>query len=349
MILGSTLVTILPWILYAYIRWPDVMAQESTHALRHMTEDIEQWAGPWHRVIFDYWARVFWLYYPAILAAVVFAIVRAKQLGNGKVILVLLWAGGVLAPNLVAQSKTMTATLIGWPAMWLLLGYMISRAIRGDGWAMGTWLVAMMAAILIRSGDMPAEQSDITVFKTFTQVLSEQAWIVWQPAVALLLGLSLQIKNPHPRGARIVVGVATALTVFLAVRWFSGEPKGYALLAVKVTQIPGDKPDFKSLGVSVREQLPANAVLLVDEKTKLENKLIQFYSNRSSYPINAQQLVPFAKAVVDAGGRPYLVTPSSDMDFTEVIHDAPTSRFVYELISAPTSRPADVLAAAVGR
>jgi hypothetical protein len=98
--------------------------------------------------------------------------------------------------------------------------------------------------------------------------------------------------------------------------------------------------------VAIRDQLPASAVLLVDEKTKLENKLIQFYADRTSYPVNPQQLVPLVKAVVDAGGKPYLITPSADLDFTQVIHDAPTSRYVYELISAPPTQPAQALAAA---
>jgi 4-amino-4-deoxy-L-arabinose transferase len=345
-VLASTAVTVLPWLIYAYIRWPEALTQESTHALRHMTEDIEQWAGPWHRVVFDYWARIFYLYYPTIIAGVVVAIIHARRREDGKLVLILLWIGGVLAPHLVAQSKTMTATLIGWPGMWLVLGYLIAQAIRGEPLALGTWLGGMLMALLVRGGNMPAERSDVTIMETFTQVLQHQGWILWQPAAALAVG-ALIWRVYRPSARPWLIGVASLAMLVLAVRWWGdGRVRGYAYLAVRVTQIPGDQPDFKSLGVAIRDQLPASAVLLVDEKTKLENKLIQFYADRTSYPVNPQQLVPLVKAVVDAGGKPYLITPSADLDFTQVIHDAPTSRYVYELISAPPTQPAQALAAA---
>ena len=62
--------------------------------------------------------------------------------------LILVWAAGVMIPNLLATSKPMNATLIGWPAAWLMFGDLISRAIAGDTFPLATWLTAMVTGII---------------------------------------------------------------------------------------------------------------------------------------------------------------------------------------------------------
>lgn len=130
-LLASTLLAIAPWTIWCAVRFPRELAWEQLQVFRHLGTNVEGWAGPWDRVIFDFLVRVFHVFYPAVLAAAVVLLPRAWRERNLNLALVYAWALGVVVPFTLATSKTPTATLIGWPAMLLLLGELIARATGG--------------------------------------------------------------------------------------------------------------------------------------------------------------------------------------------------------------------------
>jgi hypothetical protein len=69
---------------------------------------VEGWAAPWDRLMFDYSLRIYLWLYPATLVAMVLLSLRAWRERNGKLLLILAWALGVLIPHVIATSKTPT-------------------------------------------------------------------------------------------------------------------------------------------------------------------------------------------------------------------------------------------------
>jgi hypothetical protein len=108
---------------------------ENLQQLRHASDDIEQWGAPWDRLVFDYAIRVFHVYFTMALAALPIAIVRAGR-QNARLWLVIAWALATFIPYALVNTKTPTATLLGWPAVWMLIGWLVSQSLRGD-WLSG--------------------------------------------------------------------------------------------------------------------------------------------------------------------------------------------------------------------
>ena len=75
----TTILTILPWTLWAWVHWPREFGYENLQQIRHASQDVEQWGAPWDRLVFDYAIRVFHVYYPLALATVPIAIMRGKE------------------------------------------------------------------------------------------------------------------------------------------------------------------------------------------------------------------------------------------------------------------------------
>ena len=142
-ILISTLLTVLPWMPSSAIRFPHEFAAENLRILHHLNENVENWAAPWDQVVFNYWISVFHVFYVAVIVAVAVTLLDALQTKSLNLLFVLAWAAGVMTPHLLATSKTMTATLVGWPAAWIMLGYLVSSAVKGDRLALGAWLASI--------------------------------------------------------------------------------------------------------------------------------------------------------------------------------------------------------------
>jgi hypothetical protein len=328
LILLAAFVTVFPWIAICLIRWPELFMQENVHALRHLSQDIENWAQPWDRVLFDYWINIFYVYYPLVLVAAVIVAIRAFRLRDWRLWFLLAWAIGVLTPHLLATSKTMTATLIGWPAMWLMAGYLVSQAVRGCGMSAGAWAAAVvLPLVMLHSGDIPAGGWSLEVKPAAGQIMSQHLWVLWYVLGALLVGVVVAMLRR--RWLRIgAVYVASAAMVVLAARWWGGDtPRGYAYLAWRATQPPKDEPDFSAIG-AFAQKLPPQAVFMVQERQKLENKLIQFEADRSCYAVHPGDWPAMGQKLIDVGGLPYLIT-SEPIDLPAVFVDATSGRTVY--------------------
>jgi hypothetical protein len=137
--------------------------------------------------------------------------------------------------------------------------------------------------------------------------MRENLWVVWQVAAAISGGVVFAMVGGRvPRG--VGVGVAAAVAILLAVRWWPGDhPRGYGVVAWEVTAIDKEQPDFAALG-KFAGRLPGNAALIVQEKSKLENKLIEFAVDRSCYALGQQGWTGVALELSRAGAVPYLVS-----------------------------------------
>jgi 4-amino-4-deoxy-L-arabinose transferase len=300
LILASTLITILPWNLYAFMRWPDQFLYEQFHALRHLSQDIEQYAGPWDRLVFDYWLQVFHVYYPAVLVAAILVIIRAWRTKDAKLWLLVTWAIGVLIPHLLATSKTPTATLIGWPPMWIMLGYLISQALRGCAMSAGAWAGSMVLPLILHREIPTGGWGYPSVPGLAAAIMLEHLWVVWYVLIALTVGVAT-VFIPRKSLRLSLCAIAGASMLILAAR-----PSGYGKLCWNVQRVGQNEPSFPQIG-PVAQKLPRDAILIVKEQFKLENKTLQFYARRSCYPLRGSWQ-DVAQRVLDAGGLPYLVS-----------------------------------------
>jgi hypothetical protein len=275
--------------------------------LQHLNKDIEGWAAPWDRVVFTYGIQIFHVYYPAILTAIPIAAVSAfckRQPGS---CMILAWAAGAVIPNLLATSKTMSATLIGWPAMFLLLGYLISSALRGESWALGAWFVAMILGLAIKSSQIPSGGWGYPSPGS-QPIWRENIWLIAQIVVILFIGgvIGPVLQRRTEKRGTIAIAIMAMILLFLRF-WKSPEPRGYAVVAWEVTRIDKETPNFRSIG-QFAQGLPENAAFIVDENDRLENKLIEFVADRSCYPLSGQDWQQLATPLVEAGALPYLVS-----------------------------------------
>ncbi|HZY89307.1 MAG TPA: glycosyltransferase family 39 protein, partial [Gemmataceae bacterium] len=73
-LLGATLVTVAPWLLYCLAQYPREFAHEQALIWKHVTGNVEGWGAPWDRVAFDYLVNLYGVFYtPALVAGMVLA------------------------------------------------------------------------------------------------------------------------------------------------------------------------------------------------------------------------------------------------------------------------------------
>ena len=327
-LIASTIVVAAPWTIYCALRFPQEFAHEQLQVFRHLTHNVEQWAAPWDRVIFDFSLRIYLWFYPAVLIATVLlfrAAWREKHLGLW---LLLAWGLGVLVPHTLATSKTMTATLIGWPPFLLLLAVMIVRAIDGDAWCLGGWLAAMLLAAVV-PGEIPKLGWGYPDPPAFATIMRENIWVLWHALIALAIAAAVALAMRRQWLTRqqqtVLVIVASLATIFLAGRW--------TWLAYRVTEAnPAmrDRPAFVDLGRAVNTSLPANAVLLLENRQKFEHVSAMFFINRTVYPVTPETIQQTARDIRAAGGEPFLVT-DRPISLTPVFAAPLDGRGVYRL------------------
>jgi hypothetical protein len=218
-----------------------------------------------------------------------------------------------MLPNLLATSKPMCATLIGWPAAWLMFGWLISKAIKGDRLALGTWLASvLLALILLNRNSIPVGGENWGEHSLpFGTIMRQHLWVVWQVLAALGAGVLFRSIKYSAKVRMTVVSISTFATILLAVTWWKGNhAPGYLKVAVEVTQINANSPNFEKVG-EFAAHLPANAAFLVDEQSHLENKLVEFATDRSCYPATSENWSVQARELEQAGALPYLLTRAS--------------------------------------
>ena len=319
LLVAVTAATVAPWLAWTAVRFPVEFRHENLQILSHLDQDVEGWGGPWDRVVFHYLVTAFGTFYPAVIAAAALlagrAVVhRSTAAGPLGTWVVLAWAAGAIVPHLLATSKTPSATLVGWPALWLLVGQLVALALAGDVWPLGTWATAMvLAATLLGRAAIPRPAGSIVPAPGTG--LAQHGWVLWQAAAAVVGGGVVQAvtRRLKVRSAKLftdgLIVIAAMAMLWLAISWGPRDtPRGPVPSAWAVTQLDAERPAFTALGVFA-QRLPTNAALVVDERSMLECQLVAFAADHTCYPLGRHTWRQAAAALVAAGALPFFVSP----------------------------------------
>jgi 4-amino-4-deoxy-L-arabinose transferase-like glycosyltransferase len=217
--------------------------------------------------------------------------------------LLIAWALGVLIPFTLATSKTPTSTLPAWPAMFLIAGAFVSRAIRADRLAASIWMGA--AVVVVAASYFGAREPGA-------------AWIIAQVIAGCALGVGLYYVIPARSKLVIVAGACSIVLFTLMIR-----------KAWKATQINTNAPAYVALANYVRDNLPKNAALLVDEEAKLESNTAMFRTRRTAYPLRDMTWQQMGREVIKGGGMPYVVS-HRPLPLKPLYTDPDDQRTIYE-------------------
>jgi hypothetical protein len=310
-LLAMTMLTIAPWQLYCITEYPEEFWHEHAQIWRHLHTNVENWAAPWDRVAFDYLIAMYGVFYTPILMAVVALVGKAVAHRHAGLCLVYAWALGVLLPHLFATTKTPSATLIGMPALLLLLGYLIAEAWRGERWPL-----TALTAILVMSVVIPAVVNNPghgnPYPRVFGGVMRHALWVIYHFAGALAGAAALAIAWTFLRrrlpGDGVALGryyQAVAQVLCLGVLIWLGIQTVAA--GCRVTNANVNDPSSVEVGQFARAHLPANAVLICEERKGYEHLTIMFYADRTCYALDRAGLDEMAQQITQAGGIPYVV------------------------------------------
>ncbi len=128
-LLGMTLLVAGPWTLFTAIAYPIEFNISNRVTFAHFTEDIQGWGAPWYQV-FLYTRDIFNLLAFPVFIAFCYTLPRLFQKRNISICLLYAWGCGVFPPFLIATTKIPCATLMGAPALLLILGDFVERTTR---------------------------------------------------------------------------------------------------------------------------------------------------------------------------------------------------------------------------
>jgi len=302
-LLLATVLTIAPWTIYGYLHFRPEFVWEQAQVFRHLGANVEGWAAPWDRLVFDFSLRIYGLFYPCVLVAAIVLLPRAWKQRNANLWLTYAWALGVLIPHVIATSKTPTATLIGWPPFLLLFGEMVRRAVRGDAWSLGAWLTATLLATLW-PGAIPQSGWGYPTPPIFATIFRQNIWVLWHILIALAAACAFAAlfrNRPHPR----LIGTATLIAACFTLFLFSRT----TYTAWKITNVNDNQPTYSQLATLVEHNLPKSAVLLFDQREKLEYTMAMFWIDRTAYPLGRDNWNTLTSAIRARGGVPLIVSP----------------------------------------
>jgi hypothetical protein len=161
--------------------------------------------------------------------------------------------------------------------------------------------------------------------------MRQHIWVLWYVLTAIAAGCALALIQFPPRAHGAAVGFSLLATIFLfSYRYFP--------ISFQVTSINANTPNFAKVG-EFAARLPSNAAFLVDEHMRLENKLVEFATDRSSYPATEQNWPKLAHELEQAGALPYLLTPAS-VPLPVAFVDTDNQRTIYACTPAAESAAA---------
>jgi 4-amino-4-deoxy-L-arabinose transferase len=330
-LLGATVLTITPWLAYCLIHYPQEFWYEDEQVWKHLHANIEGWAAHWDRVAFDYLIVLYGVFYTPILVAAIVLLGKAIVQRHRGLWLLYAWGLGVVIPHLLAATKTPSATVIGMPAFFLLLGYLISEAWRGarglEGQGPGRAAelspstspapLAALTAVLALGVLFPAVLKKpgygYPSPRAFGEVMRQSLWVIDHVAGALavvavvVIAWVLTPRGPAAGSNPVGRFLRVAALVFClgALAWLGIETAGaaYAVMDADVND-----PSSVKVGGYARDNLPDNAVLLCEERKGYEHLTIMFYADRTCYRLGPLGWDEMARQVHQAGGIPYIVS-----------------------------------------
>lgn len=331
--LAVTVVTVAPWTLYCIVQYPVEFWHEHTYVWRHLNTDIEAWGAPWDRLLFDYSVHLYNVFYTPLLVAALALLWPMIARRSFALWLIYAWALGVLIPHILATTKTPSATVMGMPPFFLLLGYLISKAWRRDGFALNAW-VGVMAMCLVVPPVIRGWGRGYTDPREWAGVAKGAMWIVWHVLGAFVVAAALAGGRRLIRRARSPL-LATLTTVALLVFATSATSVlGWRSVRATLAVVNRDEntPAFADIARYAREELPENATLLFDyDEAKGnygEHQLTMFLADRTAYEMQNRTYQDTAPIVIEHGGIPYVVS-FRELPLPVLYHSEEDGRTIY--------------------
>jgi 4-amino-4-deoxy-L-arabinose transferase-like glycosyltransferase/predicted RNA-binding Zn-ribbon protein involved in translation (DUF1610 family) len=309
---GITIVTVAPWQIYCMIAFPEEYWHEHAQVWRHLYSNVEQWAAPWDRLLFDYLIAINGVFYTPILMAMIALFAKGVTERRAGYWLVLAWSLGVIVPHVFAVTKTPSATVLALPANLLLLGFLIACASRLER-APLIALTAILLMCLILPPVVRNPGHGYPHVSGFGGVMCQALWVL------IHLGVALVVMIPSAAiafAARRLIALEENATL----RWM-----GRMLLlfcagamiwlcwqtidaAWRVVAMDLNDPASVEVGAFVSEGLPDNAVLFCEQRKGYEAVALMFYTDRTCYPLATRNLEEVGPLILQNGGVPYVVT-----------------------------------------
>jgi 4-amino-4-deoxy-L-arabinose transferase len=300
---GVTLATVAPWTIYCAWAFPAEFAHEHGYVFTHVGQGVENWGGPWDRLVFDYLIGLYHNFYTPLIVAGLVMVVPMLTSRKLPLWFVLAWLFGVLGPHAFAATKTPSATLIALPAGFLLLARWMVEGWEGRRGQLATW-ASIMAVVAVASPRIGRFSRGFPEPRVFGGVMRQAWWVFEHLAIAgaIVGAIALVVWWADQRGWRWRNGLrAVALTATLVVGL------RVAMAAWVVTQGTEDRPFVTELAGFARDHLPTNAVLLFDGG-KGDHQTAMFLLDRTCYLLDGRPVDELARKIQDAGGIPYVVT-----------------------------------------
>ncbi len=292
--------TCIPWPAWCFHAFPNEFAYEQVHVFRHLTEGLETFGHPWDRLVFDYLVRVMLEWYPLVfLSFALLGVDAIRRRERGRVF-AFLWALGVLVPHLLATTKTPSATLPVWPALWLAAGFCVADALRGRAIAIGIVVASGLALLRPYPQFSLLEKKDVTHFAAimFSQwrLLIEMGVVT----VAALVAHALRKQVARLPARFVTIGVAILFAFPIGRHiWVSYKAGAFA---------PADPIAFPELGKFVRANSPPNAVFFVENQTRNEHMIAMWWLDRSCYQLIGEEFGGNVADVLERGGTPFILS-----------------------------------------
>jgi 4-amino-4-deoxy-L-arabinose transferase len=341
---------VLPWVVYLFLAWPSELIWNVKLMLRHLTTNIEGWAAPWDRFLFDYLLhQVPWIY-TMVLVALCVATVRSLR-GNAGELFVALWAWGVLAPFSAADSKPPSSVLIALPALLLALTRLLQLA-----WAPGrTTQLALWAAVAVAMIVLPYGESLVldrdglseAQRARFAPYLLANLFVVKQLATAAAVSAAVVVARrlmarDHDRRLRVAqLMLAAPVTLVLMGR--------YVEASGDVAFRKAETPSFQRMGTAMREQTPEHAAFIIDANSPSMDPgrdgyhlFLMFWSDRPvyhlQYQLKGKPLADVVARIRSAGGVPFLISDRPDIQAEPALAVSEHGFRIYPAPATPTGR-----------
>ncbi|MDE0019848.1 MAG: glycosyltransferase family 39 protein [Candidatus Poribacteria bacterium] len=331
-LIGASLVVALPWTVSTAIRFPQEFHHEHGYVFRHLVSNIEHWGAPWDRLLFDYFPFLLHAFFASAMVAVIALLKPLLTEKRISLCIAYAWGFGVLAPNLLAATKTPSAVLIAVPAFLLILGEFISRAVSkgGRSWELcvltGSALVVLVLPQAPIGWGRGAHESD-----AFGAILLERPWPVISIAIAFAVAwaaywigsrLVQHARSDAFRWLCFGFVIAAGLTLVWRSVWVSSLIAGGG----------GTPTPYAKIADSARNNLPSNAVLFVEiteEMSPVENLKVMFFADRPAYRFRSINSPNEFEEVLEKGGMPYLLS-TEPSDWEVVFRDVDNKAAVYD-------------------
>jgi 4-amino-4-deoxy-L-arabinose transferase-like glycosyltransferase len=314
--IAATLATALPWTIYCARAFPVEFEHEHGYVFTHVGQGVENWGGPWDRLVFDHLIGLYHGFYTPWIAAGIVLLGSALTSRRTPLWFLYAWLLGVLLPHLLAATKTPSATLIALPAGFLLLSRLMVEGWEGRLRPLTAW-ASIMVVVAVEPSRIGRFSRGFPQPRVFGGVMLGASWVfehlILAGAIVLVIeriARAVSTRKPNrlmawTRWPDVLRGVAMTATLIVGC-WVA---RASWSLTAKQSE---DRPFVTELARFARDRLPTNAVLLFDGGGKGDHQTAMFLLDRTCYSLQGRPLDELAGQILGAGGIPYIVTANHE-------------------------------------